>query len=308
MPTVTYNYVAFSAGSHTRQPTRTGTGGFELLQSNPGGDPGSGTFAAPSPPPTIVLGAPPNQQTFDFSFMTVSGGSETQGGPPVGKISFDPLNPPPPVFLGEIPINVLVVYVQIGGSGSGATIDEFDETTGQLLNDTFVGVAPDPTETLTTSANVEGFVDTTSADEVITALPTATPSGVDFVGWVNLGPPGQTISSPNLRVGKDQSVRALAFYQTPPSNLGFGTIAGTVMLDSEGSLSPGAAALVSASPGGTAKPGPDDGSYILTNLRPGLVQLTVGRLPLTTIDHATVTVVAGQTITQNFVVSTHSRI
>jgi hypothetical protein len=300
MPAVTYNYVTFRAGSHQRQPTRTGPGGFTVLQSNSGGSPTSGTFAAPSPPKTISIVAPP--ETFDFSFMTVSGGSQTLGGPPVGLTSFDSSNPPPPVFVGNTPINVVVVYVATGGgstgNGTGATIDEFDQTTGQLINDTFVTVTPDPDGTLAASGNVEGFVATMNAEEIV-ALPTTSPTGVDFVDWVKLGPPAERSASPTLAVGSAQSVLALAFYQAPP----VGTIAGNVSEEVGGTLRILEVAFhvqVSPSSGTTIfHPG---GNYIVTNLPPGPATIVVSAAFRTSATK-TVTVRAGETITENFVLT-----
>lgn len=297
MPAVTYNYVAFLGGPHQRQPTRAGPGGFTVLQSNSGGSPTSGTFAAPSPPKTISIGAPPDQETFDFSFMTVSGGSLTLGDPPVGLTSFDTSNPPPPTFIGNTPINVVVVYVATGGggtrNGTGATIDEFDQTTGQLINDTFVTVTPDPDGTLTASGNVEGFVATMNAEEIV-ALPTTSPTGVKFVNWVKLGPPAVVSASPTLAVGGAQSVLALAFYQAP---LG-GTITGNVSEEVGGLLQILVGAQVSTLSGTTTCD--LGGNYTLTNLPPGPTTMSVSHFS-TTSGTRTVTVRAGQTITENFV-------
>ena len=179
-----------------------------LLQSSPGGDL-TGSFIAQLPKDPITVGVPP--KTFAYSFMTVSGGSLKPDEAPVGVTSFDPSVPPQRVFIGAAPVNVLIVYVPKGGSGrpgtgSGATIDQLDDTSGHLLNDTFVTVAPDSSGALTNSANVEGFVDTTNSGEGITALPTTSPSGVDFVGWATLGPPAHLNPSPVLSVNKGDSV------------------------------------------------------------------------------------------------------
>ena len=300
MPAVTYNYVAFLGGAHQRQPTRLGPSGFNVLQSNSGGSPTSGTFAAPSPPKTISIGAPPDQETFEFSFMTVSGGSLTLGDPPVGLTSLDSSKPPPPTFIGITPINVVVVYVATGGgngNGTGATIDEFDQTTGQLINDTFVTVTPDPDGTLTASGNVEGFVATMNAEEIV-ALPTTSPTEVTFINWVKLGPPAVVSASPTLAVGGAQSVLALAFYQAPP----VGTIAGNVSEEVGGTLQILQAFHVHVSPvSGTTmfRPG---GNYIVTNLPPGPATIVVSAA-FTTSATKTVTVRAGQTITENFVLT-----
>ena len=156
--------------------------------------------------------------------MTITGGSATANGPPVGR------------HLDQVEyaagaghrrahsnITVLAVYVPVGGScgpqgcppGSGATIDSFDETTGSLFNDTFVKVAPDSNGALTTSGNVYGYVDTTRSAETITALTPTSPSNVDFSRWVNLEPSAATANGAALSVGKGVNTIALAFYDAP---------------------------------------------------------------------------------------------
>jgi hypothetical protein len=217
MPTLTYNYVYFAAsGPHQRQPTRTpgGPGGFNLIQTIPGGTLASGDqFVLGAQPATQMVGT----QTYNFGFVNISGGT------PSGQISLESNTPPPLVQVGSAPIVVLVVYVPVGGGskgpsspGSGATIDSFDETTGSLFNDTFVSVSPDPGGTLTHSGNFEGYVDTTNA-ETIAALSPTSPTGVDFDQWVLLaGDAGASIAKANLTVSKGDSVIALAFYKAPP--------------------------------------------------------------------------------------------
>jgi hypothetical protein len=209
MPTLTYQYVYFASGPHSRQPrASSGPGGFTLIQSLPGGTLSNGdTFVASPQPASQTVGA----NVYPFAFVNVSGGT------PAGQTSLKAAVPAPSVTVGTQNIVVLVVYAPTGGSGgpnTGATIDSFDMATGSLFNDTFVKVSPDPTGTLTTSGNVEGYVDTTSIAETITALSPTLPTGVDFVQWLTL--PQSVSTSPALAVGKGVSVSALAFYQTPP--------------------------------------------------------------------------------------------
>lgn len=209
MPTLTYAYVYFASGPHQRQPTRApgGPGGFTLIQSLPGGTLSSGdTFVASPQQSSKMVGG----NSFPFAFMNVSGGT------PGGQTSFDANVPPPAVTVGAQNIVVLVVYAPTGGGGpggSGATIDSFNTTTGSLFNDTFVSVSPDPTGTLATSGNVEGFVATNNA-ETITALSPTSPTGVDFIEWVTLLPQGVS-NSAALAVAKGVSLSALAFYKAP---------------------------------------------------------------------------------------------
>jgi hypothetical protein len=230
--------------------------------------------------------------------MTVSGGSLAAGGPAVGVTSFGSNNPPAPVLVGEAPITVLVVYVPPGGpgsgSGSGATIDAFDETAGVLFNDTFVTVEPDATGALSKSGNVEGYVDTTNSTEAITALSPTSPTGVHFSRWVNLGPPATQQASPVLMVNKGASVMALAFYEAPA----VGTLTGKVSFDSDGGMGPLGGATIYAQGTGSTTSGPD-GTYTLA-VKPGVTQVTVSHNLYTT-DHDTFTVVVGQTITTDFV-------
>jgi len=217
--TVTYNYVYYPGGpGQTRQPrSNPGPGGFTLINSLPGGTYNSGDqFAVGSVPPTKVV----NGQTCIFAFTNVSGGIPPGQSTPSGVTSFGSDTPPPAVTVGSSPIVVLVVYAYLSaGSGSGAWIDSFDETTGLLFNDTFVTVSPDSGGLLTNGGNVKGFVNTATASETITALTPTSPTGVVFDQWVILypqtakGTAGITVSGTNLAVSKGTSVYALAFYK-----------------------------------------------------------------------------------------------
>jgi hypothetical protein len=213
---VTYNYVYFSYGPHTRQPRTLGAnGGFNSIATQSGGQQSTGnTFQPGQLPSTETVG----QGKFDFAFVTITGGSAMANGPTVGVTSTNPAAPPQ-VVVGTQNITVLAVYVPVGGggggNGTGATIDSFDETTGSLFNDTFVSVLPDAGG-VTTNANVNGFVDTTNTAETITALSPTQPTGVNFSRWVQLVP--QQAVTPNgnqMAVGKGVSTIALAFYDAP---------------------------------------------------------------------------------------------
>jgi hypothetical protein len=217
MPSVTYNYVYFKFGRHTRQP-RVSNGGFVPVPGLP-----AITLSNVQPPSAIQVspGFLPlswieGGVTYSFSFVNVSGGT---GG---GGTSFDASMPPPAATVGTAPIVVLVVYLPAsGGNGGptdfGATIDAFDESTNQLVNDTFVTASPDGGQT--TSGNVDGWVDTTSNTEKITASQHIMPSNLDFDKWQNLQPKltqGIAIAGANLTVSKGTNVYALAFYKSPP--------------------------------------------------------------------------------------------
>ena len=139
--------------------------------------------------------------------------------------------PPPPATVGAAAIVVLVVYLPVSSNGPppsdfGATIDAFDESTNLLVDDIFVTASPDGGQT--DSGNFDGWVDTTSNAETITAYGTITPSGPDpnqvtavFDKWVNLQPTstkGIIIAGADLdlKVSEKTNVYALAFYKTPP--------------------------------------------------------------------------------------------
>jgi hypothetical protein len=218
--TITYDYVYYGSGAgRTRRPrSSTGPGGFTAIpgiNQLPGGTIDTGN----TQPATIVVGP----VTYQFAFMSVSGGTPAGQTTPSGVTSFVATAPPPPVKVGTAPIVVLVVYIPVGGggngSGSGAVIDSFNNTTGQLFNDIFVSVSPDPggpPPPLTTSGNDAGYVDTTNATETITALSPTSPTDVVFEEWMNFYPQGATtvqITGAELTVNKGTSAYALAFYK-----------------------------------------------------------------------------------------------
>jgi hypothetical protein len=218
MPSLTYEYVYFgSGGAHTRQPrVITSYGGFTPIPTlNTGG---SATLQTGTPfqvnsailaPVQIVAGI-----TYSFAFVNVSG---LIGG---GQTSFDHSVAPPSAIVGTDPVTVLIVYLpQVGGppgSSSGAIIDAFDETKGTLVDDTFVSVTVNGVgnAVLTTSGNVDGYVDTTNNEVVITAYSNISPTNGNFDKWGYLTSPVLPPAGLNLTVPKGQTVYAFAFYQS----------------------------------------------------------------------------------------------
>jgi len=231
MPTLTTSYVYFGAsGAHTRQPRAvTSYGGFTPIPGlNPGGTATltPGTPFQPGPAnPTEPLGP----QTLNFAFVNVSGCTE---GP---LNSFVAATPPPVGTVGTDPINVLYVYVPQGGPGNGgdpgAVIDAFNESSGSLVDNSFVTVSPDPGGALTTEANQEGWVDTASSGYTIKAdhpnigAYSGWPTSPLFDQWVDLtdpNPPTSLINGADLKPAKGQTVYALAFYKNPaPGKLSY---------------------------------------------------------------------------------------
>jgi hypothetical protein len=220
MPELTVNYVYYAGrGPHTRQPRNTGSyGGFTPIDSLSGslGTLGEGsTF-------NTTLGLMPNQVTdatvnppvtYTFAFVNVSGG--TNG----GQTSFDPNTPPGGATVGSAPIIVQVVYLPPtgvgGGSSTGASIDAFDETTGSLVDDTFVTVSPDPNGSLTTSGNVDGWVATTNT-ETIAAYSHLVVSNVDFEKWVSVTGPPTPPAGLNFTAAQNTNYIVLALYKATP--------------------------------------------------------------------------------------------
>jgi hypothetical protein len=223
MPTLTIQYVYFGAsGAHTRQPRATTSyGGFTPIPGlNPGGTatlaPGTPYQPGPPDPSPLMIGG----LTLNFAFTNVSGCIE---GP---RTSFVAGTPPPVGTVGSDPIVTMYVYVPVGnGNGdSGAVIDAFDATTNSLVDNDFVAVSPDPGGTLTTEANVNGWVDTASSGYTITAdhpnigpymSAPVTPLFDQWVDLTNPMPPAGLVSGANLTPGRGVTVYALAFYHDP---------------------------------------------------------------------------------------------
>jgi hypothetical protein len=145
------------------------------------------------------------------------------GGPQTSFTRSDP----PSTTVGSDPIVVLCVYYPSGRSGpgngdAGASIDAWDESTGNLLNDFFVKVSPDDPDgagPLTESGNVHGWVDTTNGPEEITADSPLTPSATTFDRWVDLENPqpetGSGFDNPRVFTAPQGASYSLAFYRKP---------------------------------------------------------------------------------------------
>jgi hypothetical protein len=224
---VFYQPPTSSAG---RQP-RTGSGGQLVTVPNssfPLGGPLSGpsTSAPTNAEPTISVGT----TTYNLAFISISGGAA--GGITVfpGANIFSVAVP-----LQDPPQNILVenVYFPTGVGppcppntvcGSGASIDEFSETLGTLVDDTFVNVfappaSPNPNVMVTKTANASGSVNTTNQSVRISAISPAkqfenTPTGGNFDRWTT-GHGGAIGGSGNrdLTVNQDTDDDALALYR-----------------------------------------------------------------------------------------------
>jgi len=238
-------YYQPGTSSATRQPRSAMGGKFVTIPGtsySPDPDlvpPLVNVSTAPQQKLEITSGTPPTTATYALAFVNVSGGAD-------GGISvFPDTNGTMPTFI-QVPvqtppqdINVVNVYFPVGGSScppnkvcnTAASIDEFRETSGGLINDTFVNVFTPPTSTqadsaLTKTANVNGEVDTTNNNVRINALNPpvayqATPTGGVFDKWVT-GPGGKIgTNAQDLDVSKQTNDYALALYSSCPDGYSF---------------------------------------------------------------------------------------
>ncbi|MGA7356931.1 MAG: hypothetical protein WA431_18070 [Candidatus Cybelea sp.] len=224
MPLLTTQYVYFGAsGAHTRQPRATTSyGGFTPI---PG--------LNPSPPQTLAPGTSFQPLlpflTYDVGSLDLQWALTNVSGLVEGpRFTNQPGGYPPPGTVGTSPVLVVYLYVPVGGTpgpgDSGAVIDAFNESTGALVDNDFVTVSPDPGGTLTTEANVEGWVDTASSGYTIAAdHPNigpymSLPMTALFDQWTDLTNPSplpSLISGANLTPGQGETVYALALYKDP---------------------------------------------------------------------------------------------
>lgn len=142
-----------------------------------------------------------------FAFWSIAGGANG------GVVDFNQLAQGVPV--GSSNITASAIYIETGGGpngGPGVTIDAFDVNQGIFVDDDFVTVSPD--SGLTTAANNDGWVPSTSAESVnafgsIHAVP--------FSSWhVFLGT--EMVNNTTLNVAVQSSAVAFAFYKTPVSS------------------------------------------------------------------------------------------
>jgi hypothetical protein len=131
----------------------------------------------------------------------------------------------------------------------------------------------------------------TTGNVVITAKPQIAGYG-EFIGWFQAG--SGLNPSPTLTVAAGSDIQAIAFYQH------VGAITGTIQEDTDGGMFDLSGAVITATPGGQTKS--NRGTYVLSGLRPGPVQLSAV-FPHATQFNANLTVVADQTITQDIVLT-----
>jgi len=247
--TLTFWYYQPGTSGATRQPRTFGTGGHFMMLFGPATPAGvtltPGTTVSLSMNQVSATWSPSTTSQTQYALayvnITITGGVEgditvfpdTHGNLPSTVNVTLPNTPNPQIFVNAY-------YFPAGGDGcppgsicppgTNAYIDEFGETQGTTLDDTFVKVFIPPAflsnPGLTNSGNVDGTVDTTNNTVRINALQTAIPfntnpmkpTGGSFDRWVS-GPGGTIGSNPNdLKVGRGKSVYALALYRSSCPN------------------------------------------------------------------------------------------
>lgn len=243
--TVRYETVYLTWGRRSRRP-RGANGAFQEVPNNPPVPPpgdmivlGEGSLVPPGPLGSQMPSELGPGNEFKFSFLNITG---VAGGP---LFSTEPVMPQ--AFVGSDPaIVVLAVYMATGGiphppGEPGVSVDAFDISTNELLEDLFVSVAGkgDRTSidaTLTDSANDEGWVSTEAEGVVVTADQqigdgSAAEPACTFRDWMVVwGPDGVVLAGPDkaeLEVEEGDSVYALAAYATtvqeePPIRIKWG--------------------------------------------------------------------------------------
>ncbi len=205
MPHVTVNYEMFLPGGHHRQPRNT-TIDLNLAPTAGGDVSDPGIYTPPffaDLPYTLDGGT----GTAKMLFWSVTDGTSGQVLPPS---PFDQT-------VGASALTITAWYYPISGpgvpgGGSGIIDDAFSANLGRFIDDTFVDVTSDPT--LTSQANVVGFVPTTVA-ETLVAHGVVTSTGEPFAQWIlndGLHPDNTT----TLQVPAGTDGIAIAIYQQPP--------------------------------------------------------------------------------------------
>jgi hypothetical protein len=165
------------------------------------------------PPPASQIG------TNFFALMTISGAAN---GPMI--FTRDDLlfgNPVPKITVGIHDINILCMYLPMGGGGAGGPgspgvyVDAFDMDQGAFLDDDFVSILVNSNTdaSLSVSVNDSGFIPSdTAANEVARAYTTI--KTLSFGKWQSLWG-SQLIMGADLTVGQGTTAFYLALYTVP---------------------------------------------------------------------------------------------
>jgi hypothetical protein len=201
MPTVTTHYITWVSRRRRHHGGHAGDITSPLSTNVPNGGVYQ-SFAAPSMSWTDAMG---NTQSGTFAFWSVTGAV------PDAFITSDPRLS---VNVGDSDVVASAWYLPPGGrgtgdpSGTGIMIDAFDVNQGQFVDDDFVNVSPDAS--LTPSANDDGFVPTTSGEDIKAfALIEAIP----FQNWLVVQGT-ENVSAEDLNAKQGTSAIAFASYYT----------------------------------------------------------------------------------------------
>jgi hypothetical protein len=172
-------------------------------------------------PPTLPLKNKNNTQFYDFRFGTVSGADD-------GLVLFGPKDvdgTDNSFHVSGDSATVKVWYFLKGGGGgggnggAGAQIDAIDEDINDVVDDDFVNVIDNNKKVnaaLSAQANNDGFVPTTSAEDIqaLGVLPQHQTAVFDKWGIVT-DTDVKVLQSPDLPVAAQSSEIALAFFKSP---------------------------------------------------------------------------------------------
>lgn len=237
--TCTFNYLYFQGGAgHVRRPRQNPpAGGLIPIPGNNLGGPRPETSGTPisadqlAPPWQLPVG----QGFVHLVFISISGaqsGNQTW----IVPETYSSLGPVAVgesignVIPGAAPMTVDFVYGPLVTSGnpapptdSGASIDCYYVGTSTLVDNLFVSVSPD--NGATNSANNDGWVDTWTTAETITADTLISPEGSDpnqvsalFLKWVDMAAPWQSAEFKGavFTAAEKTNYYALALYRADP--------------------------------------------------------------------------------------------
>jgi hypothetical protein len=237
--TCTFNYLYFQGGpGHVRRPRpNPPTFGLVPIPGNNLGGPRPETTGAPisadqlAPKTPLHVGA----DIVQYIFCSISG-AQTGNQTWIAPENYAALDPTQVgalmgnVIPGAGPMTVNFVYGPPAGSGpptpptdSGASIDCYFEGTSTLVDNNFVSVSPD--NGATNTANNDGWVDTWTTPETITADKWISPDGTDpnevsavFDKWIDMVNPLQPTAFKGavFTAAEKTSYYALALYKIDP--------------------------------------------------------------------------------------------
>lgn len=172
MPHVTTRYRIVVTAGHHRQP-RNSTKWLEPYPANEV-EAIPGTALSEFAPPQLSYTDGGSPATANFLFWSAGDGTDGQ----------TTTSPTLSTTVGTAPLTVVAWYLPVGGgsgTGTGYVIDAFSDALNDFVDDDFVTVSPDGS--LTSDANVVGWVPTGNAEE-LKAVPGSIHTGETFEHWI----------------------------------------------------------------------------------------------------------------------------